>query len=60
MILLMENKPRYKSESFIAGMHYTIPENIYMIHTSGKMWLLEFLSSMLLMEIKKTLVIFQI
>jgi hypothetical protein len=42
----MENKPRYKSESFIAGMHYTIPENIYMIHTSGKMWLLEFLSSM--------------
>ena len=38
----MENNLRYKSEAFIAGKHYTIPEKIYMIHTSGKMWLLEF------------------
>jgi len=30
----MENSPRYKSESFIAGKHYTIPQKIYMIHTS--------------------------
>jgi hypothetical protein len=28
-----ENIPRYKSDSFTAVKHYTIPEKIYMIHT---------------------------
>ena len=34
----MENSPRYKSESFIAGKHYTIPQKIYMIHTSREIY----------------------
>jgi hypothetical protein len=44
MILLMENNLRYKSEAFIAGKHYTIPEKIYMIHTSREIcdWILKF------------------
>jgi len=34
----MENWPRYKSESFIAGKHYKIPKKIYMIHTSREIY----------------------
>ena len=40
----MGNSPRYKGESFIAGKHYTIPQKIYMIHTSREIcdWILKF------------------